>query len=94
MHFYSNNGVVVPVVRSCFHSTRDFILLSYFHGTSLTEIISTSIIPVVEKKLAYFFLSSSSSWKSFLKLVSKGSVSLQILVCVFKVFLGLFSKTC
>lgn len=93
MHFYSNNGVVVPVARSCFHSTLDLILLSYFHGTSLTEIISTSIIPVVEKKLAYFFL-SSSSWKSFLKVFSKGSVSLQILVCVFKVFLGLFSKTC
>ena len=58
MHFYSNNGIVVPVARSCFHSTLDFILLSYFHGTSLTEIISTSIIPVVEKKkLVYIFLS-------------------------------------
>lgn len=57
MHFYSNNGVVVPVARSCFHSTLDFILLSYFHGTSLTEIISTSIIPVMEKKLVYIFLS-------------------------------------
>lgn len=63
MHFYSNNGIVVPVARSCFHSTLDFILLSYFHGTSLTEIISTSIIPVVEKKnwsisffLSFFFL--------------------------------------
>ena len=58
MHFYSNNGVVVPVAQTCFHSTLDFILLSYFHGTSLTEIISTSIIPVVEKKkLVYIFLS-------------------------------------
>lgn len=57
MHFYSNNGIVVPVARSCFHSTLDFILLSYFHGTSLTEIISTSIIPVMEKKLVYIFLS-------------------------------------
>lgn len=59
MHFYSNNGVVVSVARSRFHSTLDFILLSYFHGRSLTEIISTSIIPVVEKKtglfLSYFF---------------------------------------
>lgn len=60
MHFYSNNGIVVPVARSCFHSTLDFILLSYFHGTSLTEIISTSIIPVMEKKtglyLSFFLL--------------------------------------
>lgn len=77
-------------------------MLSLYTGLHLTFVFSWNVIDGNNqylnhscggKKLAYFFL-SSSSWKSFVKLFSEGSVSLQILVCVFKVFLGLFSKTC